>query len=40
MDGEEMIAEQALLFVPDPVGFENVPPGTWRTSLPATRAPG
>ncbi len=26
MEGEEMIAEQALLLAPDPVSFENIPP--------------
>jgi len=26
VDGEVVIAEQALLLVPDPVGFENIPP--------------
>jgi hypothetical protein len=26
MDPEEMIAEQALILVPDPVGFENILP--------------
>jgi len=26
MEGEEVIAEQALLLLPDPIGFENIPP--------------
>jgi len=26
MDGQEVVAEHALLFVTDPVGFENVLP--------------